>query len=149
MSEMKTISPMLESLRAKYDVKEVYFVADRGLNSTKGLDEISEKNLGYVVAQKVSSQKPKDRNIMLDLAGYRNCRLQEDGTFLTEDGELRADAFRYKVCDFTKASYVENEDGELTKNGSTPPKHQLSQFAGAEAGDKKGTSRKAVPFHFI
>ena len=31
----------------------------------------------------------------------------------------------------------------------TPPKHQLSQFAGAEAGDKKGTSRKAVPFHFI
>lgn len=31
----------------------------------------------------------------------------------------------------------------------TPPKHQLSQFAGADAGDKKGTSRKAVPFHFI
>lgn len=59
VSEMKTISPMLESLRAKYDVKDVYFVADRGLNSTEGLDEISEKNLGYVVAQKVSSQNPR------------------------------------------------------------------------------------------
>ena len=34
---------------------------------------------------------------MLDLAGYRNCRLQEDGTFLTEDGDLRADAFRYNL----------------------------------------------------
>ena len=125
VSEMKTISPMLESLRAKYDVKDVYFVADRGLNSTEGLDEISEKNLGYVVAQKVSSQKSKDRNVMLDLAGYRNCRLQEDGTFLTEDGDLRADAFRYKVCDFTKASYVENEDGELTKNGRLK-RHKVS-----------------------
>lgn len=62
---------------------------------------------------------------MLDLAGYRNCRLQEDGTFLTEDGDLRADAFRYKVCDFTKASYVENEDGELTKNGRLK-RHKVS-----------------------
>ena len=116
ISELKTIKPMLESLKEKYDVKDAYFVADRGLNSAASLDTIRREKLGFIVAQKVSRQKAKDRKEMLDLTGYRNCTLSDDGEFsLTKNETLREDAFRFKVCDHVKEAYVTDADGKTKK----------------------------------
>lgn len=118
ISELKSIDPMLESLKKKYQVEDVYFVADRGLNSTETLGKIKKENLGFVVAQKVSMQKEDDRNDMLDLKGYRNCRITDNGVFEAIDNvKLDKDAYRFKVCEFVKESYVEDPEKGLTPTG--------------------------------
>ena len=113
LSELKTLKPMLESLKKKYAVKDVYFVADRGLNSTENL------KLGFVVAQKVSKQKEDLRKPMLDLAGYSSCGIDKDGKFYRKEGEANPDAFRFKVIDYVKKSRVEVEDPEENKGAKT------------------------------
>lgn len=120
LSEMRTIKPMLDSLKEKYAVKDVYFVADRGLNSTENLELIQKEKIGFVVAQKVSKQTSKIRSEMLDLLGYRNCSLSEDGKFSVLDGkECCADAFRFKVCDCKKATRIEHTPTEKDPRKST------------------------------
>ena len=42
ISELGSIDPMLKSLRDKYAIEDVYFVADRGLNSTESLDKVQQ-----------------------------------------------------------------------------------------------------------
>lgn len=120
MSEMKSIKPVLDSLKKKYDIKDVYFVADRGLNSTEGLETIQKEKLGFIVAQKVSRQKKNVRDEMLSLTGYRNCTLDDDGDFhVLEGSDLNENAFRFKICDHVKTSNVALEDGskkEVTVN---------------------------------
>ncbi len=106
LSEVHTVKPMLDKLKEKYSVERAYFVADRGLNSTAALGEVQRCGLGFVVARKVSMQKPEIRAQMLSLNGYRNGRLRSNGTFETFDGKLWENACRYKVCDYTKQSRV-------------------------------------------
>lgn len=109
-SEKRAIKPVLESLKQKYHVKDVYFVADRGLNSAEGLEQIKNEHLGFVVAQQISNQKAENRKEMLDLAGYRNCRINDVGDFeLCGEKELNPKAFRFKVCDFERSSRVDRE----------------------------------------
>ena len=118
ISELGSIDPMLKSLRDKYAIEDVYFVADRGLNSTESLDKIQQEKLGFVVAQKVSMQKPEAREQMLDLQGYHNCSVGDDGRFRIDDRKgLSADAFRFKVCDFVRSAYVVDEAGTLNAKG--------------------------------
>lgn len=119
MSELKSIDPMLQSLKDKYAVQDVYFVADRGLNSTESLDKIKKEKLGFVVAQKVSMQKKEIREQMMDLKGYKNCMIGDDGEFLLEENEtVNPKAYRFKVCDYTKESFVEDPIAGLTPGGN-------------------------------
>lgn len=119
MSELKSIDPMLQSLKDKYAVQDVYFVADRGLNSTESLDKIKKEKLGFVVAQKVSMQKKEIREQMMDLKGYQNCMIGDDGEFLLEENEtVNPQAYRFKVCDYTKESFVEDPIAGLTPGGN-------------------------------
>lgn len=121
ISELKTLVPVLDSLREKYNVKDVYFIADRGLNSTENIDEIQKRGLGYIVAQKVSGQKANEENEMLDLTGYKNC-IQNNGSWTVCEGNINEEMFRYKVCERTKSCYIAKEDGTLLKNGKSARK---------------------------
>lgn len=124
LSGVKTIEPMIESLKEKYGVKDAYFTADRGLNSTESLNTIASMGMGYVVAQKVSRQKKDVREQMLDLNGYR--RYSTDGITLTEDeGTVTDKCCRFKVCDYVKTAMVERGDGTLTKSGN-PARKKLT-----------------------
>lgn len=40
LSEIHTVVPMIKSLKMKYGVEDIYFVADRGLNSAEKLETI-------------------------------------------------------------------------------------------------------------
>ena len=111
LSEIHTVEPMLESLRKKYSVKDVYFVADRGLNSGERLESIQQKNFGFVVAQKVSRQTKANQDQMLDLQGYCNYRMDHDGSFHSCPQEpVLADSYRFKVCDHEKTFTKEETD---------------------------------------
>ena len=108
ISEIHLVEPTLNSLQEKYGIKDFYFVADRGINGTEVLSKVQEKNIGFVVAQKVSQQKEEVRSEMLDLEGYVNYLPGDDGAFVSNAGtkELDVDAPRLKVCDYIKTTRV-------------------------------------------
>ncbi len=111
LSEIHTVEPMLESLKKKYSVKDIYFVADRGLNSGERLESIQQKNYGFVVAQKVSWQTKINQAQMLDLQGYCNYRMNNDGSFHScPQDPVLADSYRFKVCDHVKTFTKEETD---------------------------------------
>lgn len=111
-SELKAVSPMLSSLKRKYEIEDVYFVADRGLNSTESIRSIKDEKLGFVVAQKVSKQKASERKEMLDLDGYIPCEINEQGDFIAakKGSTVTENSYRYKICNHTKSSYIANTD---------------------------------------
>ena len=102
LSEFKTLEPAIKKLQDKYRVKNSYVVADRGLNSVLNLKMLKQKELGFIVAQKVSYQGKKLREMMLSDDGWN--------TFASD--EITAASFRYKVCDHVKTARVKQEDGK-------------------------------------
>ena len=124
MSELKMVEPMLESLAAKYGCKDVYFTADRGLNSVESIDKIKRAGLGFVVAQKVMRQKKEVAEQMLDLNGYRSFRFEGDDISVLDE-EVTKDCSRFKICDYERCSYVENTDGAVTAKGR-PRRHKVT-----------------------
>ena len=118
VSELHQVEPIINDLKVKYDVKDLYFVADRGLNSTENLNKIYQKGLGFIVAQKVSQQKDNIRAEMLDLEGYHNCTFNNEGKLeLSLSKDLDSNSYRFKVCDFKKTAYVPVTSGETTPSG--------------------------------
>lgn len=117
LSELKTVEPMIQSLKDKYQATNIYFTADRGLNSAESLNHILNQGLGFVVAQKVRNQKTEFKDQMLDLQGYRRFIFNED-KFIPDDTEpADKNCSRFKVCDYTRKVYVPAGDGTLTKKG--------------------------------
>ena len=115
-SELKTVEPLLDSLKSKYQIDDVYFVADRGLNSTEILNTLQGRKLGFVVARKVSKQKAAERKEMLDLRGYQRCALSAEGDFIKTESHESADdhCYRLKVCPHTRSAYVPDTDKNAT-----------------------------------
>lgn len=106
LSEFKTLEPAIKRLQDKYRVKNSYVVADRGLNSVLNLKMLKRQELGFIVAQKVSYQGKKLREMMLGADGWK-----------TPDGSVRLDdiadaPFRYKVCDYVKTARIKQDDGK-------------------------------------
>lgn len=73
-SEYKTMRPTIESMRRKYQVKDLIVMADRGLNSADNLQMLLDHNLGFLVAQKVTILKNDELEKMLDEKGYVSCK---------------------------------------------------------------------------
>ena len=69
-SEYHQVLPAIERLKEKYHVKDCYFVADRGLNSTLNFDALLKGGFGFIVAQKVTGQSKKQEKIMLSEEGW-------------------------------------------------------------------------------
>ena len=123
IAEIHTVEQMIESLKKKYSVKDIYFVADKGLNSGQKLEKIQEEKLGFVVAQKINAQQEKFEKEMLDLTGYRNYIVDDSGMFrVKSEGSVDKDKARFKVCDHVKKFYVEIEG--TTKSGNPKKEHR-------------------------
>ena len=118
-SEFTKMPENMAALKKKYDVQDIYMVADRGLNSTGNLNMLLEQGMGFIVAQKVSNQTKKIRDMMLDEKGWKPYRAgaDEKGNIYnaaTEHDELGI--FDYKICDFEKTSRVPDPNNpEKTK----------------------------------
>lgn len=121
IAEVHTVEPMLESLKKKYSVQDIYFVADKSLNSGQKLETIQKEKLGFVVAQKVNPQQERFQKEMLNL----DYIIEEDGSFrVGSDNTVDEGKARFKVCDHVKKFQVEKA-GETTKSGN-PKKEQRS-----------------------
>ena len=97
LSEIYTLDTVLDSMQQKYGVNDVYFVADKGLNSAGNIKSLTDRGLGYVVSQQVANKSDDFTTQMLKLDGYRNCYF--DGTELRCSAEpVDANRYRCKIA---------------------------------------------------
>jgi transposase len=68
----KTLVPSLNRFKAKFDIRRVIIVADRGINSKMNLYEIKKAGYEYIVAAKVKSMNSAVKRAMFDSSGYVN-----------------------------------------------------------------------------
>jgi len=102
-SEFKTMAKSIEKLQKKFNVKNSYIVADRGLNSTDNLNMLLNKQLGFVVAQKVSNLSKDLEKQMLNLDDYQTTMVP--GVDIDSPDTM----VKYKVCETTKTAYSVDE----------------------------------------
>lgn len=69
-SEFKTMESSIAALKKKYEIGSAIVVADRGLNSLSNLSMLQEKDLGFLMAQKVSNFSESLKKKMLDRTRY-------------------------------------------------------------------------------
>ena len=114
-SEYHQVLPAIERLKEKYHVKDCYFVADRGLNSTLNFDALLKGGFGFIVAQKVTGQSKKQEQIMLSEEGWENLKFSPEENLSYLNADLAS--FRYKVCDIVKRKHLTAEEtGDKPKN---------------------------------
>ena len=123
-AEVKTIPSIIDSLKQKYEINDIYFVADKGLNSVANLDYLLSKNLGYIISQRVFQQKSNVLEEILDLNGYKNI-YNDCGKMRIVNEDLIENELRFKVCNSIKTTYVEKGDGSKTKSGKPARKKVL------------------------
>ena len=107
-SEYHQVLPAIERLKEKYHVKDCYFVADRGLNSTLNFDALLKGGFGFIVAQKVTGQSKKQEQIMLSEEGWKKLTFSSEENLSYLNADLAS--FRYKVCDIVKRKHLTAEE---------------------------------------
>ena len=107
-SEYHQVLPAIERLKEKYHVKDCYFVADRGLNSTLNFDALLKGGFGFIVAQKVTGQSKKQEKIMLSEEGWKKLTFSSEENLSYLNADLAS--FRYKVCDIVKTKPLTAEE---------------------------------------
>ena len=107
-SEYHQVLPAIERLKEKYHVKDCYFVADRGLNSTLNFDDLLKGGFGFIVAQKVTGQSKKQEKIMLSEEGWKKLTFSSEENLSYLNADLAS--FRYKVCDIVKTKHLTAEE---------------------------------------
>ena len=107
-SEYHQVLPAIERLKEKYHVKDCYFVADRGLNSTINFDALLKGGFGFIVAQKVTGQSKKQEKIMLSEEGWNKLTFSPEENLSYLNADLAS--FRYKVCDIVKTKHLTAEE---------------------------------------
>ena len=107
-SEYHQVLPAIERLKEKYHVKDCYFVADRGLNSTINFDALLKGGFGFIVAQKVTGQSKKQEKIMLSEEGWKKLTFSSEENLSYLNADLAS--FRYKVCDIVKTKHLTAEE---------------------------------------
>ena len=107
-SEYHQVLPAIERLKEKYHVKDCYFVADRGLNSTLNFDALLKGDFGFIVAQKVTGQSKKQEKIMQSEEGWKKLTFSSEENLSYLNADLAS--FRYKVCDIVKTKHLTAEE---------------------------------------
>ena len=107
-SEYHQVLPAIERLKEKYHVKDCYFVADRGLNSTLNFDALLKGGFGFIVVQKVTGQSKKQEKIMLSEKGWNKLTFSPEENLSYLNADLAS--FRYKVCDIVKTKHLTAEE---------------------------------------
>ena len=79
--ESKTLEAALESVRTRFQIKQVVIVADRGINSKLNLKQIKDHSHDYVVGCRLKSLSKNIQKKALDLNSYETFH-EKDGTIL-------------------------------------------------------------------
>lgn len=80
IAEVSTVSPVVDKLKQRFDVKKITIVCDRGLASRENIEKLGSLGIGYVAACKI---KHLPANLRLnDLSTYEALGKNEDSEVL-------------------------------------------------------------------
>jgi transposase len=120
-SESTTLIPTMKEIKNSYGTDRIIVVADKGLNSTKNIDEIVNNGDGFVISQVLKGKKgTRYQKEMFDEAGYI---CNEEGTY------------RYKL--FTEEYTGRGKDGK-----QEPRKRQALIYWSKKDADKARRKRE-------
>lgn len=121
ISDTLTLRPVMKEIKDSFGLGRLIVVADKGLNSSKNIDEITANGDGYVISQVLRGKKGQR---------YHTAIFDEDGYTVNQDG-----SYKYKL--FTE-EYI-----GLDKNGKkeTRKRKVLIYWSKADA-DMAGRKRE-------
>jgi len=76
--EGHTLISMLKSIKKRYDLGKVVFVADSGLLNTKNLQAMDDAGFQYIVGARLRNMKSDIQKQILDMGNYTSFGEQED-----------------------------------------------------------------------
>ncbi len=91
-AEAKAVMPMVERLKADYNIKQVVFVADSGVMSKELLDKLERQGYKYIISARIKKLPEEARLTMLDKTNY--VRLSDNIRYK----ELEYNGKRLVVC---------------------------------------------------
>jgi hypothetical protein len=91
-ADVKTLSPILESLQQRFGIREVVLVCDRGMISAGNLRALTDRGFKYIVGTRMRSYLEVRENVLRRAGRYR---VVEHNLHVKE---VRVDDRRYIVC---------------------------------------------------
>lgn len=79
-AEVSTVSPVVDKLKQRFDVKKITIVCDRGLASKENIEKLGSLGIGYVAACKIKHLPAKLK--LNDLSTYESLEKKEDNEIL-------------------------------------------------------------------
>jgi transposase len=95
-SESLTLRPIMEDVKKSYNLGRLIVVADKGLNSSKNIEEIVNNGDGYVISQQLRGKKGQR---------YQEALFDESGYIRSKDG-----TYKYKL--YEEEYTIAGKDGE-------------------------------------
>ena len=116
-SDSVTLRPVMKEIKASYGLGRLIVVADKGLNSSKNIDEICNNGDGYVVSQILRGKKGKRyQEMVFDEKGYI---MNPEGTskykLFTEEYESIGHDGTHETRERKVLIYWDKKDAEMAK----------------------------------
>jgi transposase len=123
---VKTLLPVIEGLKKRFNLGKVTIVADSGVLSGDNLKKLEEEDYSYIVAARLKSLPDKTKEEISDLCRYQNIKQDELKLYETEYDSrrlvvtwskkraLRDEKERKKLIEKLKKSLSSGKKGVLT-----------------------------------
>lgn len=122
--EGKTLSSVIVKLKSKFNIKKVFLVADRGLNSADNLAAIREAELEYIVGSRLKNFSSESRKWILS---------QDNFTTIVTDQANDQPIFKYKKMPHTRTH----------QNPDTKEKKSFTEYVSVMWSEKRAWKDKA------
>lgn len=86
--EGHTLIPVIEKIKARYNIDQTVLVADAALMNTINLSALTEKKINYVIAARVKNMKKNIKENILDQAGYQTISSTKEDSILSKKIKL-------------------------------------------------------------
>ncbi|MCD8573786.1 MAG: IS1634 family transposase [Gammaproteobacteria bacterium] len=83
--EGHTLLPVINSMKLRYDIDKIVLVADAALMNKINLQELTEKNIQYVIAARIKNVKNDIKDKILDITAYKKLYTIHDDQGVTQD----------------------------------------------------------------
>src|SRR3990167_2822937 len=86
--EGHTLIPVIEKIKACYNIDQAVLVADAALMNTMNLSALTEKKINYVIAARIKNMKKNIKENILDQAEYKTISLTKEDEVLSKKLKL-------------------------------------------------------------
>jgi transposase len=97
--EGHTLIPVIEKIKSRYDINKIVLVADSALMNKINLQELTLKNIKYVIAARIKNLKKDLKQQILDSNEYQNIYTSIDQNGVLSD-EIKTKIIALKTGDF-------------------------------------------------